>query len=348
MFDNIFSKNKKNKASIVCIGSSCKDIFFPTEESVIIETPEDLTSQIKIAFELGAKYHIKEIYEAPGGTAANVAQGIARLGVSCGLHSIIGNDLTGSWIKDELKKENVELSLIQTRDDCRSDQSAIIIDTKGKDHVVFFNRDANKKLEVDTEKIKSFQWIFASALNGNWEKSIDDIIRASIDYKLKIAFNPGQENIKSNNEKIIQMIKMSEILILNKDEATEILLKNEADFSEEELKEEIFLLNRLKKMGPKIIVLTDGSRGAWGSLAEDVFHCERLVVEALDTLGAGDAFTSGFLAAHLKGKDLEQCLKWGIANGGNVVRFYGAKKGLLREKEIEIETENVRIKKYKI
>ena len=42
--------------TVICIGASTQDIFFPTAEGKIIETPEDVTSQRKIAFELGAKY----------------------------------------------------------------------------------------------------------------------------------------------------------------------------------------------------------------------------------------------------------------------------------------------------
>jgi sugar/nucleoside kinase (ribokinase family) len=66
---------------IICIGSSAKDIFFPTNEGKIFETPKDITSQRKIAFELGAKYHIENRFESLGGCAVNVACGLRRLGI---------------------------------------------------------------------------------------------------------------------------------------------------------------------------------------------------------------------------------------------------------------------------
>jgi len=82
---------------VICIGSASKDVFFPTSKGIVTETPEDLTAQKKITFELGAKYQIDDRYEAPGGVAANVAQGISRLGVEVGCCSKIGNDEIGKW-----------------------------------------------------------------------------------------------------------------------------------------------------------------------------------------------------------------------------------------------------------
>ncbi len=63
---------------VICIGSVSQDIFFPTSEGIVIETPEDITAKQKIAFELGGKYKVQDRYEAVGGVAANVSQGLAR------------------------------------------------------------------------------------------------------------------------------------------------------------------------------------------------------------------------------------------------------------------------------
>ena len=87
-------------------------------------------------------------------------------------------------------------------------------------------------------------------------------------------------------------------------------------------------------MGPKAVALTDGKRGAWVADEEKILHASALTQKAKDTTGAGDAFCSGYLAAYIKEKSLEECLRWGIANGASSVEFYGAIEGLLRESEI--------------
>ena len=51
---------------VICVGSTSKDIFFPTSEGQVVDTPEDLESQKKFVFELGAKYHISDRFESLG------------------------------------------------------------------------------------------------------------------------------------------------------------------------------------------------------------------------------------------------------------------------------------------
>lgn len=333
---------------LICIGSASKDIFFPTEKGIIIETPDDITSQRKIAFELGAKYQVDDRFEAPGGVAANVAQGMARLGVEAGCYSKVGDDMLGQWITEEIKKEGVDVSLLQVEKGVKSDLSAIIVDSKSGERTIFFNRDANERLEILPEKLGETEWIFVSALNGNpeksWEKLLEEILDIAKAKNVKIALNPGQRNIQDNAEKVLAAVKSSTVLILNKDEAIEIMSEKLEDKNEKLLNDEVYLLKELKKMGPQIVVLTDGLRGAWASDGEKVIHVESSNDKPIETTGAGDAFSSGFLSATLKGKSIEEAIRWGAANGGNVVNFFGAKEGLLREEEIINKIKDIEVK----
>jgi len=72
---------------------------------------------------------------------------------------------------------------------------------------------------------------------------------------------------------------------------------------------------------------------------------DALVRKAVDTTGAGDAFASGFLAAHLKGKNIGEALQWGIINSSNSVTEYGGQKGLLTQEKIEEFVSKVNIEK---
>jgi sugar/nucleoside kinase (ribokinase family) len=317
-------------------------MFFPTEEGVVTDTPDDLLSQKKIYFELGAKYKIDKVFEAPGGCAANVAQGLSRLGIRTGIFTKIGEDATGKWILDELEKEGIEIDLVQIDKNCQTDFSSIIVDIKTKDHIVFWNRDSNERLEIFPDKISGAEWIFVSALNGDWRNHLDVIMEIAQRRGIKIAFNPGQKNIHDGVKKIFQAIKKCQILILNKDEAIEIISQVEHS-GRVDLNNEKFLLEEFSKLGCEAIVITDGSRGAWAYAGKSFYFCPGIKIDAVDTLGAGDAFTGAFLAAYLHGKDIQECLQWGAANGSNVAKFYGAKEGLLKIKEIDKKIENIKV-----
>jgi sugar/nucleoside kinase (ribokinase family) len=320
---------------IICIGSACKDIFFPTTEGKILETPEDLLAQRKIEFELGAKYTIEERYEALGGCAANVASGMAKLGVGSGCLAQVGTDVIGIWIREELRKNNVGLEMIQAREGEKSDLSAIIVDKVSAERTIFSSKYSSGKLEYDAQKIKEADWIFVGDIHGKWEENLEEIIQLAKDEGKRIAFNPRESNIHEDPGKIVQAITLSEVVFVNKDEAIEIVRALDEKISDGNLNNEEFLVRKLKNLEPKVVALTDGKRGAW-VLGEDgkILFSEGLVVLAVDSTGAGDAFLSGFLAAYIKEKDLAECLKWGIANSAGVVGHYGAIEGLLDEENI--------------
>jgi sugar/nucleoside kinase (ribokinase family) len=327
---------------IICIGSSCKDIFFPTAEGIVTDTPEDLMAQKKITFELGAKYKIENRAEALGGCAANVAVGLAKLGIKPACYSHIGDDLSANWIKEQLKKEGVDTSLITHEKNFPSDLSAIVIDKGSGDRVIFSNQKANGKLRIVAEEIKDTGWFFIGDLHGDWEKHLDEIYKVAAENDIKVANNPRQINLHDNPKKILEIIPKSDVLFLNKDESIEVLLVTGEKYSKEELDDEIFLAKKLQTMSSGVVSITDGVRGAWATDGEKIVFAPGIKVNALDTTGAGDSFTSGFLAAHMKGKALEECVRWGIANSSNEVQFYGSIEGLLGEEKILIKIKEVR------
>lgn len=327
---------------IICIGSSAKDIFFPTNGGIITETPEDILSQKKILFELGAKYAISDRFESLGGCSINVACGLARLGESVSCYTVLGNDLIGEWIKNEIKKENVNSSLIETQE-CLSGLSAIIVDKNSGERVIFSNQEANENMKVISEKLGEADWIFISDPGGDWKKIAEDVLKVSEKNGAKVAFNPRGKNLEEDSKKVYELAGKTEIFFVNKDEAIEITKSIDKEVSD--LNNEAYLIAELKKSGAKVVVITDGRRGAWVSDEKETCHANGLEVDTIDTTGAGDAFSSGFLAAYIKDKNLAECLQWGIANSSSVVQFYGGTEGLLDENKIVDKTKEIKVEK---
>ena len=322
-------------AKILTIGSVTKDMFFPTSEGLILDTPDDLTAKKKIAFELGAKYDIETRFETLGGCAINVACGLARLGENVSCYVGIGNDDCGKWILEAIAKEKIDSSNVEILENINSDLSTIIIDKNNGERTIFSNHGASKKFAVDNAKINGYDWIFIGDLSGNWKENLETILKSKED-RTKVAFNPRQQMLHDDSAYTLDILSYCDVVFLNKDEATELVSATGKSYSKDELDDERFLLETLRN-GKSSIVITDGDRGAWAlNEKQELLHADSILTkDILDTTGAGDAFASGFLAAHIKGKSINDSLKWGIANSSSSIKKYGGQEGLLNQEIIK-------------
>ncbi|MEM4308692.1 MAG: PfkB family carbohydrate kinase [Thermoplasmata archaeon] len=110
------------------------------------------------------------------------------------------------------------------------------------------------------------------------------------------------------------------------------------------------ILKKIHAMGVKLVVITDGKKGVQCYDGKFRYMFPAYDVPVVSTLGAGDAFTVGFISALAKGRDIETALKVGSANGASVVQQFGAKYGLLtwdeamsfiNEKEIPVRKSEI-------
>lgn len=315
---------------IICIGNGSKDIFFPIKNAEII----DSNGKKMLAFEYKSKTQIEDRFEAPGGCAVNLSQGLAKLGIESACYCRIGGDPDGDWIAKNLESMDVDISLLQRDKDYKTDMAVIIVNEAESEATILFNRDANEQLEIKPEEI-SAEWVFvASSLSGDWKGNLDKIKEAIKAKNIRLAYNPGQSNIHEDLEKVKSFISGAEVLFVNTEEAKKITGEKTGDAK--------ILLQKLQSLGAKAAAITDGDSGAYASNRAVTVFVPALKEKAVDSTGAGDAFASAFLASYIHGKNLDECLKRGIANGGSVVNFYGAQKGLLDEADIAKRIEGLK------
>ncbi len=320
---------QKHQPEIMCVGSCSQDIFFPSDEYVIYDTPEDITSKRKAAFEVGGKFRAPDRYEVIGGVAANTSIGLARLGVRSGCYTHLGQDMLGDWAVATLRAEKVSTDLVTREAGVKTDLSAIVVLTHSGDRIIFHNRTANERLVVKSASLTGIPWVLVSALNGRWKENVQAILAYLDQSGAKLALNPGQHNLKEDPDFFLSLLPRTEVLVLNKDEAIELLLRTEPTLERVQLDDERFLLETLLKKGARCIGLTDGERGAWATDGKEFLFAPIHALGAVkDSTGAGDAFTSGFLASHIRQWPLKRALATAILNSGGVVTEYGAIAGL--------------------
>ena len=325
------------KYDVVTIGGIIQDIVFFIEKNkgLVLENKKDLLRQKLLAFELYAKIYIKGAYLGPGGGAANTAVSFSNLGLKTAIISCVGEDGNGEELIENLRKRDVETRFVK-KTTKKPTGISLINSLENNGFTIFSLRGADEELRISNlEKIRT-KWFYISSLSSRiWQKILEKIFKTGS----KIAFNPGQIQF----EKIAVLKKFFpkiDVLILNKDEALEIIRK---DLEIKDLGKEIYLL------GPKIVVITNGEKGAAAYDGKKYYFKKALKIKVVNTtgavprsepcstIGAGDAFSSAFVASLIyRPNDLKRALAWGIKNSASVITKIGAQNGLLSIKQITL------------
>ncbi len=310
-----------------------RDIIFLTDEGMIINNPKNPLCQRLISFELGAKVYVNQVYFEAGGGASNTAVGFSKLGLKPAIIGRVGRDREGIELIKGLKKEKINTHWIQIDRETSTGFSAILsLSHRKRAHAIFAYRGSNDNLvlKINREEVKQVKWIYLSSLSSTvWEDFLKDAFSLKTG-TIKIAWNPSNVQLKAGWKKLNKYLEKTEVLILNDDEARELVLSKMKtnDLSNQNL------LKRLYKMGPKIVVITAGKKGAYAYNGK-MHYQKPAPAKVIQTTGAGDSFSAAFISSlFYNPNDIQRALKWGVTNSASVIDQIGAQKGLLNKKQI--------------
>jgi ribokinase len=273
-----------------------------------------------LVFGYGDKITISETYESIGGSACNVAIGLARLGLKTAILSAVGKDEYGVEIEENFKKEKVATTYLKTYTS-RKTSFSIIISYKGERSILvrhnFEPNDFIVPKGIDTA------WLYVGPLGQDYRSVYSKITGLASENNINIALNPGSVQIHDGLGAFGALLKVTKVLFLNKEEAALILGESNLTTVKE-------MALRLKKEGPEIVVLTDGQNGAYVCYEGEFLKVGVYPGARVESTGAGDSFAAGFLAVLEKNENMLTSLKWGVTNSASVVGKYGAQQGLLK------------------
>lgn len=342
---------KKNRFDIISVGAGVRDIFLflnPADVAVFDNPTQDPTCQKLIAMEYGAKIHAANSKLAFGGGAINSAITFARGGLSAGVITSLGCDDTGAAIIRLLERENVNHEFISYHSRGQTGFSVLVVDKATGEHVALVERGANDlfNFSARSHKLSAAPWCYLTSLTGeHWQASMDKIINVVKNNKIKLAWNPGNEQLERGWGLFGRYLKHCQLLILNRDEAA-ALLESDGD----DAKDINHALNALLHWGVKMVIITDGPEGAYYADKHQKFHIPASRdVKVVDSTGAGDAFGSGFVSGLIatKGGNIPYALQAGMANAESVISHVGAQAGILLAKDMDgvIKKKHYKIRK---
>lgn len=264
-----------------------------------------------------ADYYPKAKKVYAGGGAYNTAVIAKRLGAKAAYYGAFGTDQNAKFLYDTLKKEKVAYPV----NDIRKGRNAVsIIDREGSRSVVrAVDKGVYKNLEINKNVLEIIK--NSKIVHSNIYSYFEDYL-SRLHYKTQISFD---FSYLRNRKYIEDIIRKVDIAFFSES-------KNEENSEE--------FLKWVSNLGVDAAVLTLGENGVLMQLGDKLIKKDALPVEAVDTLGAGDAFTAGFLTYLTKEeKNYQKALAEGLKTAAKYCKVKGA-LGVFQKRDQEVKIHN--------
>lgn len=316
----------QKQLDVLSVGDVVTDAFIKLIDNQ--EHIENYHKEPNICLPFGTKipYDHAEIVPAVG-NASNASVAFAKLGLRSGLVSNIGDDSNGRDILKTLHEAGVDRRFVHINPKNASNYHYVL--WYKEERTILIKHEEYDYHWPRFRVIDIPRWVYFSSISRN-ALEYHDQLAAWLDSHtpVKLAFQPGTFQIEAGTRRLKRIYERTEVLAVNREEATKISGGNHTDIGE--------LFDRLHSLGPKIVLISDGHAGAYAS---DGTNRYKMPIypdpkPPFERTGAGDAFTSTFVAALVKGTDLQTALLWAPINAMSVVQKVGAQAGLISEKEL--------------
>jgi len=264
-----------------------------------------------------------------GGTAGNIAYNLGLLSIAkVSLYGSVGNDFETLGYKNHLNKfKNVELE-VDMHNDLFTAACYIVNDIKSNQMIIFHGGalDMSKELDLGVRIINPEE--FSYAINST--QSVEAMMNFATQLKklnIPSIFDPGQVTPLFQKENLINILKISDILIGNNHEIEKI--KEKSGLSEKTILEHA-----------KAIIITKGSEGSELAYTDENNKILKIhipiatPIRVEDTTGAGDGYRAGILTGLILNMTLLDSCRLGAIIGSFVVETIGAQTQLFNFEQV--------------
>ena len=294
------------------------------------------------SFRPGRRHRTVEQRSTAGGKGVNVARLLAALGQPVIATGFVGG-ATGTRIVEQLTAESILNGFVHIAEESRTNISVLDPTTGEQTEINERGPEVNQaEIELFIEKLTYLaRGAAICVLAGSLPRGVDPSFYATLITELK---RLDVVTIVDSEGEAMKLAVRAEpdVISPNMAEAEELVGH---EFNDRE--EQVGALAELRSLGSKeaIITLPDGCVASvltGGQAAEHRVWIEPR--EAVASVGAGDAFLAGYVAARYSGSSSEECLRYAVACGAESTQRLGA--GLINPKGVdellaEVEVERI-------
>ncbi|WP_458120133.1 PfkB family carbohydrate kinase [Paenibacillus sp. Z6-24] len=292
-----------------------------------------------VAEQSGPLHEVSLFSRRLAGAEANAAIGFARLGLRSGWASRVGSDVFGTFVREKLLGEGVDLGHVLTDKQSPTGFQLKSRVTSGDPEVQYFRRGSAasrmNREELDEAYFTSARHLHMTgiplALSAANREFARGVILAMKQMGRSISFDPNlRPQLWESRQQMVSVINEFAAyadLVLPGIEEGEILTG-----SRDPQQIAQFYLDR----GVKLVVVKLGPSGAAYYSHEQSGQVVGFIVpEVIDTVGAGDGFAVGTVSGWLAGLPLEQAVSRGCAIGALAVQSVGDHEGYPTEEQLQ-------------
>ncbi len=251
----------------------------------------------------------------PGGVARGMAINLKQLGFNTAIASVIGADIFGEYIKKGLVSAGINTELLKTS---ASKKTALfsVMGARGSSSSCVYSNEVLQEITVD----RAFtDFIAREKINTLVVDSNVPLPALEAIYRLKATRSPELANLFIFQNatspdiacKALPWAPLIDLFAANEHEAASILQSPPLSISSDNAEA---TAGRFRALGLRNFIITFGEAGVLVGIGEKTwFEKPYKPAVIIDTVGAGDAFASGFLYGYLARKSEKKCIEYGLA-----------------------------------
>ncbi len=311
--------------------------------TVTLNTAIDKTLAVP-SFRLGRRHRTVEQTTMPGGKGVNIARALKTLGQPVIATGLAGGP-TGARIVEQLTQVSVLSDFVRIREESRTN-TAVIDPTTGEQTEINERGPAVSEQEVELFVDKLLYLAKGASVcvfAGSLPRQVDVDVYAGLIRELR---RLGVTTIVDTDGDPLRRSVRAEpdVISPNVLEAEELVGH---EFNDDE--DHVIAVREMTQLGAREAIMTtpDGCFAAMQATEPGPSHVVYRVhmpagsIEPRATVGSGDAFLAGFVAARYTGRGVEDCLAYGVACGAESTQHLGA--GLLDPGQVDRLRSEVKI-----
>lgn len=297
----------------------------------------------RIGYDLFALEHNRPLCEVErfsrhlGGSSANIAVGLARLGLRVGIISSVGKDALADYLLGFLRGEGVDTQFVKLVEGYGTSLCLTEVSPPDRFHQVFYrHQPADSQVEVGVAEKAYVQRSRMFVTNGtslaaspSREATLEALSAAreagsrtvfDVDYRASSWNSPEEAAAQAR-----RALPCVDAVLGNEEEFS--LLTGERESAAQ--------VKAVLSKGVGLLVRKLGSKGVEAHTREESFRVEPSPTPVLCTIGAGDGFAAGFLFGLYRGLPLAECLRYGNAAAAVVVSRVSCSDAMPYRDELE-------------